>query len=660
MKKSKVFLAAGVVLLSASFLAACGSSSSNSASGSKSYSYVYIGEPETLDYIQTSKATTHDITTNGIDGLLENDRYGNLVPSIAEDWKVSKDGLTYTYKIRKGVKWYTTEGEEYAEVKAQDFVTGLKHAADGQSEQLSLVQDSIKGLKEYVDGTNKDFASVGVKAVDDYTLEFTLNKPESFWNSKTTSSILYPVNEEFLKAKGKDFGQSTKPDSILYNGPFILKSITSKSSIELVKNENYWDKDNVHIDSIKLAYWDGQDQDALARTFTDGGYSVARVYPGSSSYDGIKKQYADNIYTTEPGSGTGLIGINLDRKSFEHTSKTTDDEKNATQKALLNKDFRQALGFAIDRQAFSAQVNGKDGADAAIRNLFVPSDFVTIGDKNFGQVVQDKLTAMGDEWKDVDLSDSQNGLYNPEKAKAEFAKAKTALEANGVKFPIHLDVPTVQTSTSHVARMQSLKQSIEDTLGKENVTVDLQMMTEEDALNVTYYAASADKEDWDLNGLVAWNPDYQDPSTYLDIFNPSNEENTKTYMGFGGGAENASAKAVGLDEYVKLLDDADNETIDAVKRYEKFAAAQAWLTDNALAIPTMAGSGAASVISRHVPFTRAYAQTGNKDGATYFKYLEVGDKVVTKVDYDKAREKWVKEKAESNQKAQEELAKHVE
>ncbi len=91
---------------------------------------MYSGDPETLDYVTSGKATTSDLVTNGVDGLLENDKYGNLVPSMAKSWTVSKDGLTYTYKLRKGAKWYTSEGEEYAEVKAQDFVTGLKHAAD--------------------------------------------------------------------------------------------------------------------------------------------------------------------------------------------------------------------------------------------------------------------------------------------------------------------------------------------------------------------------------------------------------------------------------------------------------------------------------------------------------------------------------------------------
>lgn len=80
---------------------------------------------------------------------------------------MSSDGLTYTYTLRKGVKWYTSDGEEYADVKAQDFVTGLKHSADKKGDALYIVQDSIKGLSDYIEGKEKDFSSVGVKALDD-------------------------------------------------------------------------------------------------------------------------------------------------------------------------------------------------------------------------------------------------------------------------------------------------------------------------------------------------------------------------------------------------------------------------------------------------------------------------------------------------------------
>ncbi|KXU16687.1 Oligopeptide ABC transporter, periplasmic oligopeptide-binding protein OppA [Streptococcus oralis] len=658
MKKSRVFVAAGVALLATSVLAACGASKSSDSTAPKAYGYVYTSDPETLDYIVSGKQSTKAVTSNGIDGLFTNDKYGNLTPAVAEDWSVSQDGLTYTYKIRKGVKWFTSDGEEYAEVTAKDFVNGLKHAADKKSEALYLAQDSVKGLSDYLSGASADFSTVGIKAVDDYTLQYTLNQAEPFWNSKLVYSIFWPLNEEFETSKGADFAKSTDPTSLLYNGPFLLKALTAKSSVEFAKNEQYWDKDNVHLDTITLAYYDGSDQESLERNFTSGAYSYARLFPTSSNYSKVEEDYKDNIYYTQPGSGIAGLGVNIDRQNYNYTSKTTDAEKTSTKKALLNKDFRQALNFALDRSTYSAQVNGKDGAVRAVRNLFVKPDFVSAGEKTFGDLVADKMTAYGDEWKGVSFADGQDGLFDADKAKAEFAKAKKALEAEGVTFPIHLDVPMDQTSKNFIARMQSFKQSIENVLGTENVIIDLQQMTSDELLNITYYAGSAAAEDWDLSGAVGWNPDFEDPSTYLDILKTTNSTQTKTYMGYDD-PNNAAASQVGLKEYDKLVDEAGAETSNLNVRYEKYAAAQAWLTDSSLFIPTMMANGAAPVISRVVPFTSAYAQAGDKGADIYFKYIELQDKPVTKKEYDQAREKWLKEKKESNEKVQKELANHV-
>ena len=650
---------AGVTLLASGVLAACAGSGS-SAKGEKTFSYVYETDPDSLNYLTTGKAAVANITSNVIDGLMENDRYGNFVPSLAEDWSVSKDGLTYTYTIRKDAKWYTSEGEEYAPVKAQDFVTGLKYAADNKSEALYLVQESIKGLDAYVKGEVKDFAEVGIKAVDDQTVQYTLNKPESFWNSKTTMGVLAPVNEEFLTSKGSDFAKATDPSSILYNGPFLLKSLVAKSSVEFEKNPNYWDKDNVHIDKVKLSFWDGQDNNKLAETFKDGGFSMARLFPTSASYPELEKEFKDNIVYTPQDSSTYLIGTNIDRQSYKYTSKTTDEQKTSTKKALLNKDFRQALAFGFDRTAYASQVNGESGATKLLRNLFVPPTFVQADGKNFGDLVKEKLVTYGDEWKDVNLDDAQDGLYNPEKAKAEFAKAKTALQAEGVQFPIHLDMPVDQTSTTKVQRVQSLKQSLEATLGADNVVVDIQQLQKDEVLNVTYFAESAAGEDWDLSDNVGWSPDYIDPSTYLDIIKPSVGENTKTYLGFDSGTNNAAAKQVGLEDYEKMVVEAGNENTDVSKRYDKYAAAQAWLTDSALIIPTTSQTGR-PMLSKMVPYTLPFAYSGNKgtSEALLYKYLELQDKPVTADEYQKAQDKWKKEKEESNKKAQEDLANHV-
>lgn len=658
MNKGKVLLATSALLLSAGVLVACSGGKSGN-SGGQTFSYVYTQDPDTLDYSISNKKSTSEFTGNAVDGLLEVDKYGNLIPSLAKDWTVSKDGLTYTYKLRKGVKWMTAEGEEYGgEVKAQDFVTGLKHAADKKSQAIYLVQKSVKGLDDYVSGKTSDFSTVGVKAIDDYTVQYTLSQPESFWNSKTTMGILMPVNEEFLKSKGDDYGQGTSPSSILYCGPYLIKSITSKSSAILEKNPTYWDAENVKISKVKLTYYDGQDSESLIRGFDNGDYTVARVFPNGSNYKSVEKKHKDDIVYTDQGSSTYNLSFNIDRQAYEITKKTTDAQKASTKKAILNKDFRQAIMFAFNRKAYVAQTNGEAGANKVIRNTFTPPNFVQIDGKQFGDAVEKDLEAYGDEWKGVSVADGKDTLYNPSKAKEEFAKAKADLQAQGVEFPIHLDLPTSSTYTEGIKQAQSFKQSIESTLGAENIVIDLNMVSEDDLQRVTYFAENASQQDWDLNNNLGWGPDYTDPSSYIDITSGKSGENANSYFGFDAGTDNAAAKAAGFDEYNQLIEDAQKETTDVNKRYEKYAAAQAWLTDSALLIP-IHSDGASPVVRKTVPYSAAFAWTGHKGQSFNYKYLEVQDKVVAAKDYDKAREQWKKEKEKSNKKAQEELEKHV-
>ena len=654
MKSKKWLLGAGAVLSAALLLTACGQSEKK-ADAPKTFSYVYAMDPSSLDYSVTSKSSTSDVIANVVDGLLENDKYGNLIPSLAEDWSVSKDGLTYTYKLRKGVKWYTSDGEEYAEVKAKDFVTGLKHAADGKSDGLSLIQDSIKGLAEYVSGESNDFSTVGVKAVDDYTVEYTLNKPESFWNSKVTTATMLPVNEEFLNSKGSDYGAPT-PSSILYNGPYFLKSLTSKSVIEYEKNPNYWDKDNVKIDNIKLTFYDGSDQESLIRSFTQGAYTTARLFPTSSNFESTKQEYGDKIVYSPQEATSYYLTVNVNRQSYNKTAKTDEAQKTSTKEALLNKNFRQALNFALDRHSYTAQLNGEEGANKIIRNSLVPHDYVQVGEKTFGELAQAELVSYGDQWKDVALTDGKDTIYSPEKAKAAFAKAKEELQAKGVTFPIHLDIPVEQTDVIAVQQTNSLKQSIESSLGTENVIVDVLQMTDNEKMSITSQAKVPSQKDYDLNG-TGWGPDYQDPATYLNILDAKKGSALK-HLGIKRGGDPEVMAQVGLDEYKKLLDDAAAETSDLNKRYEKYAKAQAWISDSSLLIP-VASSGGSPTVSRTVPFTKAYSQVGIKGDPFVFKGLELQNDVVTAKEYEEAFKKWQQEKIETNAKYQKELEKHV-
>ena len=654
MKSKKWLLTAGVVLSTAVLLTACGKANKE-ADAPTTFSYVYAVDPASLDYSIATRTSTTDIIGNVIDGLMENDQYGNVVPSLAEDWSVSKDGLTYTYKLRKGVKWYTSEGEEYAEVTARDFVTGLKHVADGKSDGVSLIQNSIKGLDAYMTGETNDFSTVGVKALDDYTVEYTLNKPESFWNSKVTTSTMLPVNEEFLKASGKDYGAVT-PAGILYNGPYFLKTLTSKSLIEYEKNPNYWDKENVKIEKIKLTYYDGSDQESLIRSFSSGAYTTARLFPSSSNFASTLEQYADKITYSPQDSTSYYFTFNVNRQSYNKTAKTSEEQKSSTKEAMLNKDFRQAINFAFNRHSYAAQLNGEDGADKIIRNSLVPDNFVQAGGKNFGQIAQAELVNYGDQWKGVELVDGKDSIYNPDKAKAAFEKAKKDLESKGVTFPIHLDVPVEQTDTIAVQQSNSLKQSIESTLGAENVVVDVLQMTDNEKETITSQARVPAQKDYDLNS-TGWSPSYQDPAAYLNIMDPKSGSAMK-HLGITKGKDKEVVAKVGLDQYKKLLDEADSESISLEERYEKYAKAQAWLTDSSLLMPT-ASSGGSPVVSNVVPFSKPYSQVGIKGDPYIFKGMRLQKDIVTSKEYEEALKKWQKEKLESNGKYQKELEKHI-
>ena len=129
------------------------------------------------------------------------------------------------------------------------------------------------------------------------------------------------------------------------------------------------------------------------------------------------------------------------------------------------------------------------------------------------------MVGYGAEWQDVDLSDSQDGLYNPQKAKEEFAKARQTLEAQGVTFPIYLDFPIDQADSNRVQQAQSFKQSVEASLGQENIIINVIETETSTYESQGYYAESPEQQDYDIM-MAGWGPDYQDPRTYLDIMSP--------------------------------------------------------------------------------------------------------------------------------------------
>ena len=156
------------------------------------YSMIDNFDVTTLDYVYNNKSSNGDYTSNFIEGLLTQDPHGTLIAGMATEWSANEDASEWTFVIRDDAVWSTSSGEEYDAVVAEDFVTGLKHAADSKSETLGLVADLIVGLRAYSEGTGT-WEDVGIKA-EGNKLTYTLTQPCGYFDGMTTYSILYPIN----------------------------------------------------------------------------------------------------------------------------------------------------------------------------------------------------------------------------------------------------------------------------------------------------------------------------------------------------------------------------------------------------------------------------------------------------------------------------------
>ncbi len=600
-----------------------------------------------LDYLVTALAEDHEYNANFVDGLLENDTYGNLAPCLATGYSISDDGLTYTFYLRPDVKWVTNTGEEYATVTADDFVAGLRHGAEFNSGTSWLLDGVIKGYSEYRtngDWSDEAWANVGVKAVDDLTLEYTLEKPTPYFPGMTTYAVLYPVNREFLESQGDgctlgapdqtacSFG-TTSADSILYNGGYILQSYDEKSSTVLKKNEAYWDADNVHMETVTRIYDDGSDPYSQIRNFEANVYAAAPISAQWENFDAYMQKYAG--YTTESLPNSSVFGIvfNFNRQTFDNTNYATDTTlAENTHNAILNENFRKALRAAWDRESYLMVSAPKELADAMMRNINNDPSVVRTSD---GTSYGDLVTAAYAErtGESVDLSDGQNPWYSKDDALAYIEAAKS----EGVQFPIHLDMLVPETNKRLVDQAQSLKKSVEENTDGQ-IIIELVMRDMDTVQQIAYYNTDPAGSDYDISTFTGWSPDYPDPKSFVDIYSPTSgyymtscgltDSNSENY-----GSDDDIKDQVGLTEYDELYHAADAITDDLDARYEAFAKADAELVDTCFFIPSQMQSRTVRV-SHVTPFSRVYSTTG----LTEYKYkgLTLEEGVVTTDEYNKA------------------------
>lgn len=528
------------------------------------YNMGYASDPKTWDAQATSRAADSEAIVNTYDSLMEYDAFNVLQYALAENHTVSDDGLTYTFTLRKDVKWVNSKGQEITELKADDFVAGFQHMLDAKGGLEYLVEGVIVNAAEY-NAKAVTFDKVGVKADGDYKVVYTLTEPKSYFLTMLGYNVFAPLCRSFYESQGGKFGSEfdasstaykygKTQDNIAYCGPYIVPTNTAKSEIVFSKNESYWNKANINLDKITWKYNDGKDtlkayNDTKSGTLDGAGLNADSVTQAKTDKVGGKTYFDEYHYVTATDATAFGTFFNINRTAYANAQdgklQTAKDsaEQARTKAALSNVHFRRALAMALDRTSYNAQTVGKDLASVSLINSFTPGNFVSLTEDvtvsingkdttfkkgtYYGAIMQAQIDAdkvkikVWDPTADEGAGSSAgfDGWYNAENAMAELKIAMAELKAQGVDLeesPIHLDLPAFISSQIYYNRAFSYKKSLADTLGK-YVTIDLAgATTSDDWYNAGYYTDFGYQANYDLYDVSGWGPDFGDPSSYLD------------------------------------------------------------------------------------------------------------------------------------------------
>lgn len=538
------------------------------------YRTVYSGEITTLNYLVTSSTLEFGVAANLVDTLIDYDEYGVPKPGLATEWSVSDDNLVWTFKIREGVKWVRHDGTEYGEVTAQDFVDAMEYILDpsNESRTANIAYSVIKNAEDYYNGEIDDFSEVGVKAVDKYILEYTLENPVPYFLSMTTYVCFFPVNGEFLKEVGEDFGINNL--NILYNGAYIMDTFEPQNRRVLVANDQYWDKENVHIRKLVSTY--NKEASTLApELFLRGEIDHADI--SSTILDEWMKdpQKKGLIRPNRTAYYSYFYAFNFDPLFPDEF------EPDNWKVAVNNINFRKALFHALDRKAAMLTAEPYD-PDKRIHNTITPKNFVDYEGKDYTEI--GALANI----VDVDTFNEEKALEHKEKAMEELKDV--------AKFPVKVLMPYNTGSTDWAKRAQVIEQQMENLLGQDFIDIII------DPKPPTGFLQDVRRSGQFAFLECNWGPDYADPETFTDPFIPSGTYN-KPHLAEGYVEDNGRTK------YENLVDEAKTELVDIEKRLNLFAEAEAFLINEAFIIPYGVGGGGYSA-SRLNPFESAYSPFG--------------------------------------------------
>ncbi len=568
------------------------------------YNTIYSGELTTLNYLITASENEFAIASNLVDSLIDYDQYGVAQPALAESWTVSDDKTVWTFKIREGVKWYTFDGEEYAEVTAQDWVDAMTYILnpDNSSATAQIAYGVLKNAEAFYNGEITDFAEVGVKALDPYTLEYTLERPTPYFLSMLNYVTFFPVNGQFLADSEHRFG--THNSTLLYNGAYILETYEPQSRRILVKNQNYWDASKIYIEKINYRY--NKEASAVAQELYLRG-EVSDLTISSAMLDEWMNDPAKKalVRPGRPSFYTFFFTLNFNPNYSEEYG--PDNWK----VAVNNLNFRKSLFHGLNRTAAMLTHEPFDPQNRML-NTITPFNFVGATDGDFTELPGlEKFTS--------------TESFNADLANDFKAKAMSELEGK-VTFPVQVVVPYNTGSSANADRAQVLEQQLETLLGTDYIDVVILPYPPTGYLNETRRAGNYSLQE------VNWGPDYADPQTYTDPFNRGGNYNFPEYTTEVD--ENGLNK---FDVYESMIEAAKAEVLDNDLRYNLFAEAEGYMIENAWVIPFSTGGGG-YVSSKLNPFDGPFSPFGV--AGLRWKGQKVMDQPMSTEQYYELREEW--------------------
>ncbi len=497
-----------LVLVISFLLVGCGSNTD-------SFTYGISRSLESLDLSQASYQQTFQLFTDIYQTPMEVNDKGELVNGLITDIKVSDDQQVYTLSLRDDAKWVDSNGEEKGNVTSNDFVYGYQRMVDpNTASPYSFIFEPIVNATEISQG-KKDKSELGVKALDDYTLEIDLTTPTPYFNSLLAFSTFSPQPEAAIEEYGKDYASDA--DKTWYSGAYYINDYDPQGETSLVKNELYYDKDVTSIDNITFKV--SEDVSASYSAFKTGELDYAEI--GSNTED-IKEAKA-NGDLKEQETGYSFYG-HINQLESANTS---------------NKNLKMALEYGFDRENIKEASFGEVNTTI---DYILPKDFTNIAydGKDYRDYANASLISF-----DKDKADKYFDAYMSDMGYTD----RSQVEVNFISSD--------QESNKKIA--EAIQASFKQLFG---ITVNVQALPSEQ------FDDARQKGDYDLF-ILAWGPDYADPSTYLSLWQSTSSSNDTSYNN---------------PEYDKLYDEALKET-DVTKRFEDFAKLEQMLIDDGVLIP---------------------------------------------------------------------------